>query len=66
MSHKDIGAYQKLLFSGSVGRQRYDCMVNQQRKPNDPHDKFIKEFGSPAYMVISVAYLNNWSETEII
>ena len=22
--------------------------------------------GSPAYMVISVAYLNNWSETEII
>ena len=26
----------------------------------------FKKLGSPAYMVISVAYLNNWSETEII
>ena len=38
----------------------------RQRKKGTHTDYVARQYGSPAYMVISIAYLNNWSCTPII
>ena len=38
----------------------------RQRKKGTHTDYVAMQYGSPAYMVISIACLNNWSATEII
>jgi hypothetical protein len=41
-------------------------VLAKAKKAEIAMDIFSGHYGSPAYVVISVAYLNNWSETEII
>jgi hypothetical protein len=72
-AHLRVGLWHLVRYSPSESLYRlrqnimkYNIACGIENTDSQGYHETITQFGSPAYMVISIAYLNDWSETEII